>query len=98
MCDRFFGGFVRLLLCSILLQIISRNFHYGFVRDTKLTCLGVESNPGPRNYTIKKTIQASHHPCHVRYGRSAVMPLSFRQLRTSIRGSHLTLITFLTGR
>ena len=47
--------------------------HYGFVRATKLTCEGVESNSGPRNYTIKKTIQASHHQGHVRYGRSAGM-------------------------
>ena len=47
--------------------------HYGFVRATKLTCEGVESNSGPRNYIIKKTIQASHHQGHVRYGRSAGM-------------------------
>ena len=73
MCERFFEGFVRLLLCSILRQIISKNLHYGLVRATKLTCEGVESNPGPRNYTIKKTIYASHHQGHVKYGRSAGM-------------------------
>ena len=73
MCERFLGGSVRLLLCSILIQIISKTLHYGLVRATKLTCEGVESNPGPRNYTIKKTIQASHHQGHVRYGRSAGM-------------------------
>ena len=69
MCERFFEEFVRLLLCSILIQIMSN----GLVRATKITCEGVESNPGPRNYTIKKTIQASHHQGHVRYGRSAGM-------------------------
>ena len=56
MCERFFGEFVRLVLCSILIQIINKNLHYGLVRATKLTCEGVESNPGPRNYTIKKII------------------------------------------
>ena len=73
MCERFFEGFVRLLLCSILIQIISKNLHYGLVRATKLTCEGVESNSGPRNCTIKKTIHASHHQGHVKYGRSAGM-------------------------
>ena len=63
----------RLLLCSILIQIIRKNLHYGIVRYTKLTCEGVESNPGPRSYIIKKTINASHHQGHVRYGRSAGM-------------------------
>ena len=73
MCNRFFEGCVRLLLCSILIQIISKNLHYGLVRTTKLTCEGAESNPGPRTYIIKKTIQASHHQGHVRYGRSGGM-------------------------
>ena len=73
MCERFLGRSVRLLLCNILIQIISKTLHYGLVRATKLTCEGVESNPRPRNYTIKKTIQASHHQGHVRYGRSAGM-------------------------
>ena len=73
MCGIFFGGFVRLLLCSILIQIITKNLHYGLVRATKLTCEGVESNSGSRNYTIKKTIQASHHQGHARYVRSAGM-------------------------
>ena len=54
-------------------QIISKNLHYKSVRATKLTCEGVESNPGPRNYTIKKAIQGSHHQGHVRYRRSAGM-------------------------
>ena len=68
-----------LVLCSILIEIISKNLHYGLVRLTKLTCEGVESNPGPRNYIIKKTIQASHHQGHVRYGRSAGMQCTYKQ-------------------
>ena len=67
------GVVVRLLLCSILIQIGSKNLHYRLVRATKLICEGIESNPGARNYTIKKAIQGSHHQGHVRYGRSAVM-------------------------
>ena len=63
----------RLLLCSILIQIIRKNLHYGIVRYTKLTCESVERNPGPRSYIIKKTINTSHHQRHVRYGRSAGM-------------------------
>ena len=47
--------------------------HYRLVRATKLTCEGIESNPAPRNSTIKKAIQRSHHQGHVRYGRSAGM-------------------------
>ena len=93
----------RLLLCSILIQIIRKNLHYGIVRYTKLTCESVERNPGPRSYIIKKTINTSHHQRHVRYGRSAGMQctsnaylaLSFRKLRTSIRGRYLILITSL---
>lgn len=30
------------------------NLHYGFVRASKLTQEEIESNPGPRNYAIKK--------------------------------------------
>ena len=58
MCERCFGGFVTLLLCNIFMQIISKNLYYELVRATKLICEDVESNAGPWNYTIKKTIQA----------------------------------------
>ena len=69
----FFFDFIRLVLCSILIQIVNRNLHYGLVRATKLTCEGVENNLGSTNYAIKKTMQASHHQGYVRYGRSTGM-------------------------
>ena len=101
MCERFFEGFVKLLLCSILIQIISKNLHYGLVRATKLTCEGVESNPG----IIQLKRLYMHHIIKVILGMGVlpgcsvqamhILPLSFHQLKASIRGSQLILITFL---
>ena len=101
MCERFFEVFVKLLLCSILIQIISKNLHYGLVRATKLTCEGVESNPG----IIQLKRLYMHHIIKVILGMGVlpgcsvqamhILPLSFQQLKASIRGSQLILITFL---
>ena len=38
-----------------------------------LTREDIESNPGPRNYAIKKALLASHHQGHSPYGDSAGM-------------------------
>ena len=38
---------------------------------TRQTREGIQSNPGPRNYAIKKALLASHHQGHSRYGDSA---------------------------
>ena len=72
-CERFLCVCVCVCVSGGGGQIISKNLHYKSVRATKLTCEGIESNPGPRNYTIKKAIQGSHHQGHVRYRRSAGM-------------------------
>ena len=59
------------------MQIINRNLHYGLVKAAKLTCEGVESNPGPHNYAVKKTIQTSHHQGHVSYVSNAYLVIIF---------------------
>ena len=49
------------------------NLRYGSVRESKLTQERIESNPGPRNYAIKKAVQASHHQGNFKCGESASM-------------------------
>ena len=52
------------------------NVHCKCVKVSQLTQLtreGIESNPGPRNYAIKKALLASHHQGHSRYRDSAGM-------------------------
>ena len=47
------------------------NLHYGSARASKLTQEEIESNPGPRNYAIKKAAQALHHQGNFKFGESA---------------------------
>ena len=47
--------------------------HYKCVKASQLTREDIKSNPGPRNYAIKKALLASHHQGHSRYGDSAGM-------------------------
>ena len=43
------------------------------MKASQLTREGIESNPGPRNYTIKKALLPSDQQGHSRYGDSAGM-------------------------
>ena len=49
------------------------NLHCGSARKSKFTQEEIKSNPGRRNYAIKKAVQASHHQGHFKYGESAGM-------------------------
>ena len=45
------------------------NLHYGLVRASNLTRNGIEINPGPGSFVIRKSVQASHHQGDIcRYG------------------------------
>ena len=62
------GFFLRLLFCTILLPKLYMNLNYGSVRAPKLTQEGIESNPGSRNYAIKKAVQELRHQGNFKYG------------------------------
>ena len=57
---------IPFLICSATL-VFFLNLHYSKVMAENLTQEGVESNPGPRNFAIKKSVQASHHQGDSRY-------------------------------
>ena len=48
------------------------NLDYGSVRASKIAQEGIESKVGPKNYTIKKAVEASHHHENFKYGESVV--------------------------
>ena len=62
-----------LVLANVLSFDLAINLHWKYVKASQLTSEGIESNPGPRNYAIKKALLASHHQGHSRYGDSAGM-------------------------
>ena len=65
--------FQGLVLVNVLSFNLVINFHYKCVKASQLTREGIENNPGPRNYAIKKALLASHHQEHSSYGDSAGM-------------------------
>ena len=62
-----------LILANVPSFNLAINLDYKCVKSSQLTREGLESNPGPRNYVIKKVLLASHHQGHSRYGDSAGM-------------------------
>ena len=62
-----------LVLENVLSFNLVINLHQKYVKASQLTSEGIESNPGPRNYAIKKALLASHHQGHSLYGDSAGM-------------------------
>ena len=59
--------FKVLVLANVLIFNLAINLHCKCVKASKLTREGIESNPGSRNYAIKKTLPASHHQGHSCY-------------------------------
>ena len=62
-----------MVLANVLSFNLAINVHCKYVKASQLTREGIESNPGPRNYAIKKALLASHHQGHSRYRDSAGM-------------------------
>ena len=59
--------FLKLFLCSAII-IVYLNLHYSSVILRNLTSEGgVESNPGPWLFSIRKVVQTSHHQGDIRY-------------------------------
>ena len=59
--------FLKFFLCSAII-IVYLNLHYSSVILRNLTSEGgVESNPGPWLFAIRKVVQASHHQGDIRY-------------------------------
>ena len=65
--------FKILVLANVRSFSLAINLHYKCVKTSQLTREDIESNPGPRNYAIKKALLASHHQGHSCYGDSAGM-------------------------
>ena len=60
--------FLKFFLSSAII-IVYLNSHYRSVILRNLTCEGgVESNPCPRPFAIRKAVQATHHQDDIRYG------------------------------
>ena len=58
---------LKTFLCNAII-IVYLNLHYSSVILRNLTSEGgVESNPGPRPFAIRKVAQASHHQGDIRY-------------------------------
>ena len=49
---------LRLLLLTLLVHIAYFNLHYGFLKFSKLTLEGVESNPGSWAFTIDRVVKS----------------------------------------
>ena len=60
--------FEALVLTNVFSFNLAINLHYASVKVSQLTRESIESNPGPRNYTIKKALLTSHHQGYGRYG------------------------------
>jgi len=55
-----------MVICTVALAVFL-NLHYSKVMAGNLTREGIESNPGPRNFAINKSVLASHHQGDARY-------------------------------
>ena len=62
-----------MVLTNVLFFSLAINLHYKCIKASKLTREDIESNPGQRNYAVKKALLVSHHQGHRRYGDSARM-------------------------
>ena len=62
---------MRLLLFPLLVHIAYFNLHCGFVKFSKLTFEGVESNPGPWDFTIDTVVRTSCDQGYSQYQESA---------------------------
>ena len=65
--------FKVLVLANVLLFNLAINLYNKCVKASQVTREGIASNPGPRNYTIKKSLLPSDQQGHSRYGDSAGM-------------------------
>ena len=65
--------FLKFFLCSAII-IVYLNLHYSSVILRNLASeSGVESNPGPWPFAIRKAVQASHHQSDIRYGSDSAV-------------------------
>ena len=51
----------------MIIIILYLNLHYSSVILTNCTSEGVESNPGPGSFVVRKVVQASHHQGDIKY-------------------------------
>ena len=63
----------KLLLVTLLVHIACFSLHYGFVKFSKLTFEGVESNPSPEDFTINTLVSTSRHQDNSQYQASLRM-------------------------
>ena len=95
--------FLKTFLCNAII-IVYLNLHYSSVILRNLTSEGgVESNPGPRPFAIRKVAQASHHQGDIRYRATLlesnawpmhILPLFSHQLKELVFGNLQILIMY----